>query len=497
MKLLKIIIPFVSLFFLTAGIAQENVFLSRDYWKANPSIEKIETDIAAGNDVTMLNSNMFDAVAYALLAETDNKIVKHLLTKKGNDVNKITHDGRTYMFWAAYRNNLEIMEHLVAKGAKANVKDSHGFTVINFAARAGQTNTKLYDFLLEHDADINDTTNNAANALLLVASSVTDYSTFEYFNKKGLDLKSTDDNGNGLFNYTARGGNVDLLKKLVTKGFPYKMLNKLEGNAVLMASQAVDKLKDGLATFNYLEGLGLEPNITNNEGTNPLHAIASKSDDLSILKYFIDKGVDVNQQNKEGITPFMNATKNNDLAIIIFLADHVKDLNTVDKNGRTALTMAINKNNVQVIEFLLKNGADSKIIDKKGNSLAYYLVSSYNPKKPEVFEAKLKSLQEKGLNLTQEQNNGNTLVQLAVQENNIALLKRLEEFKIDVNHKNEDGNTALHLAAMSGQNETILKYLIAHGADKSIKTEFEESVYDLVSENEQLKEQLSSFDYLK
>ena len=73
----------------------------------------------------------------------------------------------------------------------------------------------------------------------------------------------------------------------------------------------------------------------------------------------------------------------------------------------------------------------------------------------------------------------------------------LEKFNIAINQRNNDGNTALHLAAMSSHNETILKYLIAQGADKSLKTEFEETVYDLVSENELLKEQLNSLDYLK
>lgn len=497
MKVAKILVMGITLLATATGTAQENVFLDRTYWKENPTIEQVETAIAAGNDISELNSNMFDAVCYALLEKTDNATIKHLLTKKGNPVDKVTHDGRTYIFWAAYRNNLEIMEHLVAKGARADIKDSHGYNVINFAARGGQTNTALYDFLLSHNADINDTTNNGANALLLVAPAVTQYETFAYFNKKGLDLKSTDNEGNGLFAYTARGGDTAMLKKLKAKGLPYAALNKLGGNAILMASEGVDNPNNGLATFAFLESLGLEPNITDKEGRNPLHAIAGKSTDIAIFKYFIEKGVSVNQKDTNGNTPFLNAAKNNDLTIVEFLMEHVTDINTTDKNGRSALALAVNGNTPEVVDFLIQKGADINTLDTKGNSLAYYLLNNFNEKSPEKFESKLKLLQAKGLDLGTSQHNGNSLLHLAAKEGNMALLQRLEEFHLDINQKNKEGNTALHLAAMTTHNDAMLKYLIAKGADRTVKTDFDETVYDLASENELLKQQKIALEFLK
>jgi ankyrin repeat protein len=497
MKSSHLFLTLLTLFSISAASAQENIFLDRTYWKANPSIEQIEKDIAAGNHINELNSNMFDAVCYALMEKTDNVTIKHLLKKKGNQVDKLTHDGRTYIFWAAYRDNLEIMQYLVDNGAKANIKDSHGNSVINFAARAGQTNTKLYDFLLAHDADIYDTTNSGAHAILLVAPSVTDYKTFDYFTKKGLDLKSTDNDGNGLFHYTARGGDVLILKKLINKGLPYKTLNKKGGNAILMASEGVDKFQNGLVTFEYLEGLGLKPNITDSDGINPLHAIAYKSDDLSIFNYFIEKGVAVNDQDKGGDSPFMNAANSNELKIVAFLAKYVTDFNLKNDHGRSALAMAVNRNSPEVVEFLLKKGGDINIKDKKGNTLAYYLLNTYNSKKPDIFEAKLSLLRENGLTMTELQNGKNTLYHLAVEENNLNLLKRLEEFQLDINAKNSDGNSALHLAAMKAEDDSILKYLIEKGADKTAKTDFEESVYDLASENELLAKHKVALEFLK
>ena len=85
-----------------SGIAQKNIFLSRNYWKNNPSLDQVKNDIAQGNNPTELDSNAFDSVTWALIEKVNNETIKFLLEYKENGVNKLTHDGRTYIFWAAY-----------------------------------------------------------------------------------------------------------------------------------------------------------------------------------------------------------------------------------------------------------------------------------------------------------------------------------------------------------------------------------------------------------
>ena len=132
----------------------ENVFIDRTYWKTNPSIKNIDKKISEGHDISALSWSSFDAVSYALLEKVDNKTIEYLLTKDGNGVNKLTHDGRSYIFWAAYKDNLEIMELLLNLGADTSIIDSHGYSLINFAATTGQLNTKLYDFCIKNGADL-------------------------------------------------------------------------------------------------------------------------------------------------------------------------------------------------------------------------------------------------------------------------------------------------------------------------------------------------------
>ncbi len=488
---------FIGLFFAVFTFAQDNVFLQREYWKGNPSVADVEKAIAEGNDITELNRNLFDGVCYAFLEQVDNKTIKHLLTKKGNEVDKITHDGRTYMFWAAYKGNLKMMQYLSDKGAKSDIEDAHGYTVLNFAANAGQSDPQLYDFLMSHDANIKATTHSGANALLLVSSAAQNVDIIEYFMDKGLAFDSVDDNDNGIFQYAAKGGNLKLLKTLVNKGADVKRINNNGENATFMAALGTRGKQNGKAVFEYLEGLGLAMDLVNKDGKNLLHLVSSRNNNEEVFQYLMDKGLDVNLQDAKGSTPLINASRGNSLEVIQLLASSAKDINVLDAQGRSALALAVSRNKPEVVEYLLDNGAAVAVADKKGNTLAYYLMESYNTKQPEAFEAKLQLLQDAGLAMTVPQHDGNTLLHLAAKENNLPLLKRLTPFGIAINQKNDEGNTALHLAAMSTKNAEILKYLIGQGADVALKTNFEETVYDLAKENELLQQQVSQLDFLK
>jgi ankyrin repeat protein len=98
--------------------------------------------------------------------------------------------------------------------------------------------------------------------------------------------------------------------------------------------------------------------------------------------------------------------------------------------------------------------------------------------------------------MNQLQNGGNTLLHIATQENNLALLKRLAPLGIAINEKNMEGYTALHIAAMKAENDATLKYLLSIGADKAIKTQYNETVLDLASENELLQKKHVKLNFL-
>ena len=477
----------------TAVFGQKNVFLDQAYWKTNPTPAQIKADIEKGNNPSELNSSSFDGVTMAINAQAPTESIKFLLSQPGNDVNKLTHDGRTYIFWSASRGNIELMEYLLSKGAKTDILDSHGATVLNFAASGGQQNTQVYDLLINKGYDIKKGVNGeGANALLLTVGAAKDFKLIDYFVSKGLDFKSTDSKGNTAFNYAARTGNITILKALVEKGVKYN------DNAMLMAAQGGRGSANNLELFNYLESLKLNPAVIGANGENVLHAIARKQNQAEIIKHFVAKGVDINKTDKDGNTPFMNAAgSNNDVELLTSLIPSVKNINHVNNKGLSALTLAVRGNSPAVVSLLLAKGADLNVVDAAGDNLVTYLIDSYSPQRSEAFEGKVKVLQEKGLALTAAQKNGNTLYHLALAKNDFALLKRIESFKVDVNSRNKEGITALHKAAMTAKDDSVMKYLLSIGAKKDVVTEFKETAFDLAKENEYLSKNKVSIDFLK
>ncbi|WP_370408819.1 ankyrin repeat domain-containing protein [Tenacibaculum dicentrarchi] len=464
-----------------------NIFLQRNFWKTNPSIELINQKIQEKNNATALNSHGFDAVTYAILENVSNATIKYLLSLKGNGIEKLTHDKRTYVFWAAYKGNVGLVKHFIKNNAKVNIKDSHHFSPLTFAAATGQTNIEIYNLFIKNGIDIkNDFDENGANALLLAMPHFKDFKLIDFFISKGLSLKSEDNHGNGAFNYAAKKGNKTMLELLIKKGISYKGLNKNGGNAFLLASKGSRNGYNSLAFFKYLETIGINPDISNIKGETPLHNLAYGNKDIAIFKYFLSKGIAVNKTDSQGNTALINAASRNSLAVIKLLASKTKNINQTNKKEESALTKSL-KNSPDVIEFLLKKGADISVIDAKGNGLNYHLFKTFNDKKEAEFEQKLTLLETKGLQVDKAQKDGNTLYHLAVQKQHLVMLKFIKKYKIDINAKNKKGLTALQEAVLIAKNSVIIKYLIAQGANKNVKTAFQETLYDLAAENEVLK----------
>jgi ankyrin repeat protein len=484
--------------FLAFGLAiqaqQKNVFLDPAFWQTKPGPEAIKAEIEKGNNPAEFNPSNFDPVVLAINGGASNESVKYLLEQKGNDVNKLTHDGRTYIFWAASKGNTELMEYLVSKGAKiAGQQDNHGYSVLNFAANGGQKDTRVYDICLKNGADLKkDLTHEGANALLLVLPSDADGKLTEYFISKGLSLKSTDAQGNTAFNYAARAGNIELMKSLRAKGVAFT------DNAMIMAAQGSRRGSVPIETFQYLESVGIKTTVLSKNGENVLHLVVRRPGQEKLIQYFLDKGVKIDQVNNDGNNVFMNAAAvNRETATLEQLRPGITDINKANKDGLSALTMAVRGNSPEVVQYMVEKGARTDVKDSKGDNLTVYLVDAYNARQSKEFEAKMEILKKGGLDLKAVQPNGNTLYHLAVAKNDVNLLKLVSTLDIDVNATNKEGFTALHKAAMLGKDDVVMKYLISVGARKDIKTSFSETAFDLASENENFSKQNISLGFLK
>lgn len=484
---------------LLASAQQKNTLLESSFWKTAPDVHAIKAEIAKGNNPSASTSNAFDVTVMAINSDAPTATIKFLLEQPGNEVTKITHDGRIYLHWVANKGNVAFIEYLIAKGSDINLEDSKGDTPIAFAANNGQSNTAVYEAFFKAGINPKKKYKDGTNLLLMTIPYDKDLTLSNYFVSKGMSLKDNDNDGNTAFNYAARMGNMALLKTLLEKGVKYN------DNALLIAAQGSKRDANTIETYKYLvENLKLKPTVTSKFGETVLHFLANKANQTEIINYFLEKGVDANKADNQGNTPLMIAAAK-ETAVLELLLPITKNINLQNNKGESALTIAVKSGTPEAVALLLSKDAAVNVQDKDGNNLAFYLIQSYKPQtnrdseasKQDPFTTKTKLLQDKELNLATPQKDGNTLYHLAIAKNDLALLKKITNLNIDVNTKNNDGITALHKAAMISKDDTILKYLLAIGAEKEITTEFDESAYTLAKENESLTKNNISVEFLK
>ena len=482
--------------------AQENILLQQSFWQTQPSVGQVKAEVEKGADPTELNSRSFDPVVLAINAKAPNETVMYLINQPGNAIDKITHDSRIYLHWAALRGNVALTDFLIKKGSNIKLKDSHGVSPLNFAVGNGLSETKIYDLFLANGENLKtDLNDNGANALLLATTNDKDMVLTKYFVSKGLSILSKDADGINAFGYAAKGGNIENMKALLAMGVPADV------RSIALAAHGRN-LDNTLPVYKYLESLKIDPKATLPDGANALHNLVKRQKQNEAITYFLEKGVDVNQTDGNGNTVFMNAASANaDVELLKTLQPKIKNINQQNKKGESALMLALAYNNAEVVEYLLTTGSDIKVSDLEGNNLNTYLVEAFSrlPKK-EVsvkskalldYERKIDLLKGKGFERNITAKNGSTLYHLAVVKGNISLLKGLSVLNLDVNAKNGEGYTALHKAALLSKNDEIMKYLISIGAKKDLKTGFDETAFDLANENELLTKNKVALTFLK
>jgi ankyrin repeat protein len=172
---------------------------------------------------------------------------------------------------------------------------------------------------------------------------------------------------------------------------------------------------------------------------------------------FLASGADVNQADKDGATPLINAAQNGDYSLIRKLVERGAKVNSTDHEGYSALMYlaAGDTYKNEAVDYLLHNGARTDLWNSDGETVL--MIAAKRECEPANTEAQTK------------------------------LISLLLASGANPNDETRTGQRALHLAAFAGQPGPSLELLLRATAEPSLLNRMRLSALSEAARGDQLK----------
>jgi uncharacterized protein len=372
------------------------------------------------------------------------KAMVDLLLRAGANPKAANRDGATPLWLASINGDASSIAALINAGADANERLPLARTPLMVASRTG--NVDAMKVLLDHGADVNAKETLRGTTALMWAADEGHAAAIQLLIQHGADIKARSDpaeRGRGpalgksndprkavaaLGAALAAGISTPQLGAVGTVGLIPTVPGRRGGArgqaATGAAAEAADDTDDAAAVaFGFGRG---RPAPKDGGGLTPL-VYAARANDLDSVKVLLAAGADVNQVTDYGWSPLLVATQNRYYKLGAFLLDHGADVNLANKGGWTPLYLATDNRNIESGDYPVRK-ADMDHLDF------------------------IKLLLDRGANVN-------------------ARMKDTTETRTVFTNQwlDENGATAFLRASQSGD-ITLMKLLLAHGADPKIDT---------------------------
>jgi len=206
------------------------------------------------------------------------------------------------------------------------------------------------------------------------------------------------------------------------------------GNNVLLYAMKQGRFENNKKLIELLIEKGVDVNVKNSEGITPL-ILATQKYDIELIKLFIENGADVNVRSNDGVVPLILVIKKRDIKLIELFLEKGADVNELDKERKRAIHYVIeNGSNEKLIKLLIEKGADLNVQDKKGMTPLMLAAQKYNVHYLEI----IKLLRKNGAKVDlKEKEKGWDALTFAILYNNVEIVKNLLE--VDIWNDDIDG----------------------------------------------------------
>ncbi|HEY6342390.1 MAG TPA: ankyrin repeat domain-containing protein [Bryobacteraceae bacterium] len=433
-----------------------------------------------------VGSAAVDTIADAAMKQ-DIALVRSLLKQKA-DVNQSQADGTTALHWAVRQDSLEMVELLI--GAGANVKAANRFGVTPLSLACVNGNAAMIEALLKAGLDANAVLSELGETPLMMAARTGNPDAISVLLAHGADVNARESsNGQTALMWAAEEGHPSVVRMLVEHGAdvnahshfhlvpliavsgPFGRANaSASGNVVpdgpeaksWEAIQAANSPDEKLALL-----LGFEQQFPKSKLLPGVYEdmlrIYEQRNDLrsigTVLEGIRAREKQLARRPAGGMTSLMFAAREDRLEAVRFLVESGADLNSTMADGTTALLVAILNGHFELANFLLSRGADPNLADKDGKAPLYAAVEMRDWWPTDTPEPVVNN--EVALTLIK------TLLDRGADPN--VRLTGKPPFRGGANRTwlNEVGATPFYRAAAS-DDITVLRLLLAHGADPSI-----------------------------
>uniref|UniRef100_A0ABD2XM39 Uncharacterized protein n=1 Tax=Trichogramma kaykai TaxID=54128 RepID=A0ABD2XM39_9HYME len=291
--------------------------------------------------------------------------------------------------------------------------------------------------------------------------------------RKSVQINVRDSLGNTPLHLAVKSGFLKSSEILLTRGADPNSANK-EGSTplhIICRDCRLDLLK---LFFEIVDKhrKSVQVNVRDSLGNTPLH-LAVKNGFLKSFEILLRRGADPNSANQEGSTPLhliATATYSYKLVEIFFKIAKVIGkpvwVNVQDKEGNTPLHLAIRHGNKRTSGILLENGANPNLADKDGCT-ALHLIS--NTRRYEAMKQFFETIDktQQTVQLDARDNKGWTPLHMTLHSGSKKKFLMLLKRGADPNVTNQDGQTLLSLALLKA-NTKMAENLLCVDADPNL-----------------------------
>ena len=208
-----------------------------------------------------------------------------------------------------------------------------------------------------------------------------------------------------------------------------------------------------------------------NDGWSALH-LAAKCGSANSIKLLLDHGAHINTKDDEGWSALHFAAINNHTEATQSLLKHKANVEAKDNDGWSALHLAAKYGSTNTIKLLLDHGADINTTNKEGQSaldlakagqykdsidiiIQFIKTAFFKSTFNNVTISQIQEYLDLGIDINDTNEDSNTLLHLATQQNAPETISWLLNAGADVNAMNKNGETALTIARKLNDKNTI------------------------------------------